>query len=56
MVALLCFLIICLAMDVWEAKEIQNIKKEKRPDQNKAVWKFYCECSFFFLFFFIFSK
>lgn len=60
---LLCFLITCSAMDVWDEKAIQNIKKEKkkkkRPDQTQTGWKIYCECSFFFLsvlFFFLFYQ
>lgn len=49
-VVLLCFLITCSAMDVWDEKEIQNIKKrrettkKKRPDETdrleNLLWMF----------------
>lgn len=62
-VVLLCFLISCSAMDVWDEKAIQNIKKEKKKrDQTKhrPAGKFIVNVPFFFLsvlfFFFFFIK
>lgn len=48
----LCFLITCSALDVWDEKEIQNIKKggggETRP--NRPAGKFILNVPFFFFF------
>lgn len=45
----LCFLITCSALDVWDEKEIQNIKKggggETRP--NRPAGKFILNVPFF---------
>ncbi len=35
-VVLLCFLITCSAMDVWDEKAIQNIKRRKKKKKKEA--------------------